>query len=374
MSISLCSAQSFCDIFEFRNYNRSLVLSVEKADTASAVVSEQGQLLLLSTNDLDRFRYLFQGQEYDADLELHFFPSRLYEYRVGRFMSPDPKSQYHSPYLFVNADPVNIIDRNGEEGVPLVLYGVDHSKYLGQDESLFDLRKQVPDAHYMPITDFVNGKVPNLDEWNGNVFIDTHISADGKSIVLEEAKYEDQLVTADKTFTKTMHVQGTRPFTSDIEPERFGEILRNFSEHYNVPVQNVTSSGCQGGEAMERVGFGYVRTRPSVAEHELHVAGLKKGRYGIIEGETVTKEDGRYLGREETWMSISHKRGEDAMYGYSEAAEPGQKPKFIQYLEDDGKGSAVSMPYADGNELEGILNGRIPGHMKGEWDFAAFEY
>jgi RHS repeat-associated protein len=76
-----------------------------------------GSLLPDSGNSqeaIKRFRYLYTGQEYDEDIGLYNYRARLYDSDLGRFLTPDPKRQGPSPYVYVNNNPVNLIDPTGE--------------------------------------------------------------------------------------------------------------------------------------------------------------------------------------------------------------------------------------------------------------------
>ncbi len=70
------------------------------------------------TNDLNAYgnRFLFQGREFLADLQLYDFRFRLYHPELGRFIQPDPK-QYdagdYNLYRFCHNDPVNKTDPMG---------------------------------------------------------------------------------------------------------------------------------------------------------------------------------------------------------------------------------------------------------------------
>ncbi len=61
------------------------------------------------------YRHGFQGEfaEKDQETGYDFFELRLWDGRVGRWMSIDPFGQYHSPYLGMGNNPVNGIDPNG---------------------------------------------------------------------------------------------------------------------------------------------------------------------------------------------------------------------------------------------------------------------
>lgn len=59
------------------------------------------------------YRYAYQGQERDGETGMEAFQLRLWDGRLGRWLSPDPYGQYASPYLGMGNDPVNGIDPDG---------------------------------------------------------------------------------------------------------------------------------------------------------------------------------------------------------------------------------------------------------------------
>jgi RHS repeat-associated protein len=59
------------------------------------------------------YRYAFQGQEKDGETEMEAFQLRLWDGRIGRWLSPDPMGQYASPYLGMGNNPVGSIDPDG---------------------------------------------------------------------------------------------------------------------------------------------------------------------------------------------------------------------------------------------------------------------
>jgi RHS repeat-associated protein len=68
------------------------------------------------------YRYGFNGMEHDdeikTDLNSYDFGSRIYDPRLGRWLSPDKVLQSkESPYSYVNDNPVIYVDRNGEDNV-----------------------------------------------------------------------------------------------------------------------------------------------------------------------------------------------------------------------------------------------------------------
>ncbi len=59
------------------------------------------------------YRYAYQGQEKDPETGMEAFELRLWDGRIGRWLNPDPKGQYASPYLGMGNNPISSIDPDG---------------------------------------------------------------------------------------------------------------------------------------------------------------------------------------------------------------------------------------------------------------------
>lgn len=59
------------------------------------------------------YRYNYQGQEKDPETGKVAFELRLWDARIGRWLSPDPAGQYASPYLGMENNPANVVDPDG---------------------------------------------------------------------------------------------------------------------------------------------------------------------------------------------------------------------------------------------------------------------
>jgi RHS repeat-associated protein len=55
----------------------------------------------------------FIGQMQDPETGLYNFQARLYDPLLRRFLAPDPRGQFASPYVFLGNDPLNMIDPSG---------------------------------------------------------------------------------------------------------------------------------------------------------------------------------------------------------------------------------------------------------------------
>lgn len=80
--------------------------------------------LLPGRNVFSNYRYAFQGQELDSETGMEAFKLRLWDGRIGRWLSPDPYGQFYSPYLGMGNNPIGMIDLDGG-----ISFGFDHFKF-----------------------------------------------------------------------------------------------------------------------------------------------------------------------------------------------------------------------------------------------------
>ena len=59
------------------------------------------------------YRYAFQGQEKDPETGMEAFELRLWDGRLGRWLTVDPYHEFHSPYVGMGNNPVNLTDPDG---------------------------------------------------------------------------------------------------------------------------------------------------------------------------------------------------------------------------------------------------------------------
>ena len=356
-------AQNFTDEFTIRDYNSNELLSFHSGIANRTVLSPYGNLLSRSTQSNDENPYLFQGQEYDLQLGLYFFPARMYSSKTRRFLTADPKSQYHSPYSFVGGDPVNLVDRDGRDGKALVLYGEDHTEPFdsGDNAAIHDLESEVGDAHFVPMSDFLNGEVVDLPEWNGNVFIQTHTAESGPySVQIENADHIDDIRTSSKSSAEVFQLE-PEEIKAYVKPEDLGRKLRSFADEKNVSVKNITVGGCQGEDAAQRIGQGYIEGGSGLQGKSLTTQGIKKGRYSSITGKYGTFKDEEVIfPLERTRFDISPKEASPRLQ-VEEEEEGGYRATGIDFQMPDGTAAEVNT--AQGGELNELVNGRVPDSL-----------
>lgn len=59
------------------------------------------------------YRYAYQGPEIDPETGKEAFQLRLYDSRIGRWLTIDPKHEFSSPYLAMANNPANVVDPDG---------------------------------------------------------------------------------------------------------------------------------------------------------------------------------------------------------------------------------------------------------------------
>ncbi|WP_418498944.1 RHS repeat domain-containing protein [Flagellimonas sp.] len=63
--------------------------------------------------DANNYRYAYQGQEKDPETGKEAFELRLWDGRIGRWLSPDPYGEFISPYLGMGNNPIFFTDLDG---------------------------------------------------------------------------------------------------------------------------------------------------------------------------------------------------------------------------------------------------------------------
>lgn len=190
LSVNGQSPSTSQDYTYFRNFQQSISVAKQSNSFLRCGITEYGKVLFKQAGMIDR--YIYQGQDNDKDLDLYFFPARNYSSKNKRFQQVDPKSQYFSPYVYVQSDPVNYIDLDGKTGKLLFFYSKDHSTLGARERAISDLMDAVPDAYHYPISDFMNKNIPELPNWDGNVFVISHSTAGSPNLIAEEGNYSSR--------------------------------------------------------------------------------------------------------------------------------------------------------------------------------------
>ncbi len=60
-----------------------------------------------------KYRYGYQGQEKDPEIGMEAFELRLWDGRIGRWLTTDPYGEFHSPYMGMGNNPISRVDPDG---------------------------------------------------------------------------------------------------------------------------------------------------------------------------------------------------------------------------------------------------------------------
>jgi RHS repeat-associated protein len=116
------------------------------------------------------YRYAFQGQEKDPETGMEAFELRMWDGRLGRWLSPDPYGQYASPYLGMGNNPVSSIDPDG--GWDKKFGAWLHGLFDGKDGTVFQSERGDWGIRYEGQT--INGEItvytPNFGGKRYDVF------------------------------------------------------------------------------------------------------------------------------------------------------------------------------------------------------------
>lgn len=82
--------------------------------TANVEYLPYGAIDQVNSSGTDDFRPKFISKEWDNNDSLYNFGDRFYDPNLGRFTTPDPSSQYLSPYLYTGDNPISYIDEDGD--------------------------------------------------------------------------------------------------------------------------------------------------------------------------------------------------------------------------------------------------------------------
>ena len=361
-TLSLFS-QSHTDFYSIRSYNNTLLVSLQEQANNQLSIGDYGSISYLNgTNQSLSSRYLYQGQEYSESLGLYFYPFRVYSSEEKRFFSPDPKSQYHSPFLFVASDPINFIDHDGKAGKALFLYAEDRRSKTESYKAFMDaLPEELPDAYHVPMNKFINKEVGDLEDWNGNVFILGHMgTTPGKEISVEEAEDVEDIETVSR-FTNIEYNQVSKTWSARFDGDEMGRLLRNFSKERNVPIRNVVAGGCHGAEAAEAIqhGFlGFSTPRFGAERHPVDFAGVRRGRTSVVQK-----------------LVDARTRKSEYIYYTQKARDPNAPPKSrFRKAMDKIKRKIKGKRVARMNEMNEIVNGRIPQDFQRDFEFFHGDY
>ena len=197
-----------------------------------------GGVAMPNRNIVGDYRYKFQGQEKDAETGKEAFELRLWDGRIGRWLTTDPKGVHHSPYLGMANNPISTIDPDG--GAPLTDYEFTDSKGKTTRVHVNDGKDQLV-------------KVTDLGDWNNILGLQSSGAGIGQYDQFIN-KYGATAINRPSTLPSFSDLESNYPkYGSDysgggISNEQFGDIVGGRVEqevYIEVPFDVTMSDGTQ---------------------------------------------------------------------------------------------------------------------------------
>lgn len=115
--------QSDTDTYQLTDHLGNVrAVIVKTGDNAAAITAKTDYypfgMPMPNRNVEGNYRYAFQGQEKDPETGMEAFELRLWDSRIGRWLTTDPYGQYASPYLGMGNNPISRIDPDGGYSPP----------------------------------------------------------------------------------------------------------------------------------------------------------------------------------------------------------------------------------------------------------------
>lgn len=108
--------------FHSDNIASTVLVSDAQGKEASALTYlPYGAIDQANSQGQDHYRPKFSSKELDQPTGLYYFGARYQNPVIGRFLQPDPKNQFTSPYSYAGNDPLTQVDPNGEEIITAVI-------------------------------------------------------------------------------------------------------------------------------------------------------------------------------------------------------------------------------------------------------------
>lgn len=161
------------------------------------------------------YRYDFNGKETDAESDLQDYGMRIYNARLGRFLSVDPITANYpmlTPYQFASNTPVVAIDLDGMEACWIhiivmrgqdgtVLHTIEIKKWFSDDAAVAKIERESFYKFYVAPTD-VHGLVwPHIDNYKEGILYTYYDPADGYSRRSLSNSFSQSTIEAYYSFT-----------------------------------------------------------------------------------------------------------------------------------------------------------------------------
>ncbi|PXX95180.1 hypothetical protein DF185_22645 [Marinifilum breve] len=158
------------------------------------------------------YRFGYQGQFAEKDEETGYnqFELRLWDGRLGRWLTTDPYEQFHSPYLGMGNSPLMGVDPDGGDWYTS-WFGKKQKAFEGSG-FVFGYKRNMNGSYMLPEASAIGRRMAMFKQWTPNWAqkIELQMEANEKGKILDNLVYKLTYSVADD-----FYVWGTRNFTSN---------------------------------------------------------------------------------------------------------------------------------------------------------------
>lgn len=148
---------------------------------------------LQGRSSASNYRYAYQGQEKDNETGMEAFELRLWDGRLGRWLTVDPKHAGFSPYWGMNNNPISIIDPDGGQGEDF------YKDLITGKVSWFEGRDKIDGYKHLGFFLTEHDSYNNITAWGDGITKQSWSKSGGNvmhldEIVLSSARYQAKYV------------------------------------------------------------------------------------------------------------------------------------------------------------------------------------
>jgi RHS repeat-associated protein len=189
------------------------------------------------------YRFGYQGQFAEKDEETGYnqFELRLWDGRLGRWLTTDPYGQFHSPYLGMGNSPLMGVDPDGGDWYTNRITG--KQKAFEGSGFVFGYKRNLEGAYQLPDLNAIGRRMAVFRQWTPNLFQEWDLFLESETKTGEDFTKKLLLNLTCKTYDD-MWVWTTRNFTSNAR--HISGFLANDNEVRDAGVSSVTTIGSAG--------------------------------------------------------------------------------------------------------------------------------
>ncbi|MEP5698948.1 MAG: RHS repeat-associated core domain-containing protein [Sneathiella sp.] len=132
--------------------------------TAAAAYHPYGDLDKVQSVGNNNFRHKFAGLEYDTEAGVYNGGQRIYDPKIGKYLSTDPARATRDPYAYTEGDPVNYVDLTGRmyQPSPMAVVPQSDGERGEDDQGQVELEVRLDAPPVLEIIEDLGARSPDI--------------------------------------------------------------------------------------------------------------------------------------------------------------------------------------------------------------------